>query len=222
MVAVLSAGADRSQRSQLRAAIDAVFADFTWSPELVRASLGAAPEPEPAQPAEIEETQEPQVAEPASPDADDMESQHYQDPQNVFSLAIPDGLNAQPQTQEAPGSIVYGFFSPDNEDEPVVAAGFISIAYAVEQDDSTPLFRAVSDEEWTRFIDEFLLFDSTIEVLEDRRDDQLRTACLHMHAPRTSLRRTYGHGSQRRTGSLPSLSPPISPVLAVQTRSTPR
>ncbi len=65
----------------------------------------------------------------------------------------------------------------------MVAAGFISIAYAVEQDDSTPLFRAVSDEEWTRFIDEFLLFDSTIEVLEDRRDDQLRTAFLHMHAP---------------------------------------
>ena len=121
-----------------------------------------------------------------------MESQHYQDPQNVFSLAIPDGLNAQPQTQEAPGSIVYGFFSPDNEDEPVVAAGFISIAYAVEQDDSTPLFRAVSDEEWTRFIDEFLLFDSTIEVLEDRRDDQLRTAFLHMHARRTSLRVPMG------------------------------
>jgi len=178
VVAVLSAGVERSSRSQLRAAIDAVFADFTWSPELVRASLGATPEPEPAQPAEPEETQ------PAAPESvDDTASVHYQDPQNVFSLAIPDGLNPQPQTQEAPGSIVYGFFSPDNEDEPVVAAGFISIAYAVEQDDSAPLFRAVSDEEWTRFIDEFLLFDSTIEVLEDRRDDQLRTAFLHMHAP---------------------------------------
>ena len=183
VAAVLSAGVDRSQRSQLRAAIDAVFADFTWSPELVRASLGATPEPEPAQPAETEETQELQVVEPASPGADDMESQHYQDPQNAFSLAVPAGLSTQPETQEGPGSIVYGFFSPDNEDEPVVAAGFISVAYAVEQDDSAPLFRSVSDEEWARFIDEFLLFDSTIEVLEDRRDAQLRTAYLHMHAP---------------------------------------
>ena len=63
---------------------------------------------------------------------------------------------------------------------------------------STPLFRAVSDEEWTRFIDEFLLFDSTIEVLEDRRRSTAHSLFTHARR-RTSLRRTYGHGSKRRT-----------------------
>ena len=180
VVAVLSASVERSRRAELSDALDEVFAAFAWSPQLVRDSLAAAqPETATAQPtpAPVE------GAETGNETGEAPAGERYQDPDGVFSLVVPAGLDMQPGNDEETGSSLSGFFAPGNEDAPVIAAGFLAARYALDKVSPDEAFGALSDEEWTRFVDQYLLEDMGLVVVEEHRNDVLHTAYFLLQPP---------------------------------------
>lgn len=194
VVAVLSASVERGRYRELRSALSDALDSFTWNPETVQTSLGGEPAPTPEEPAveatpepepEQEPTEEPADAEPsdvARPEGDAaLETERYADPDGVFSVTLPAGLDVQDVSDREDAILLQGFFGPDDEDVPTFAVAFTPVAYSLgaQDADGLPDFRAVEDEEWNQFVDQFVIesFEGMTAVI-DQRSDRYRTAFL--------------------------------------------
>ena len=198
VVAILTTSVERARYRQLRSALDAALDSFAWDSGTVLASLGGEAPPPPDEPA-VDPTPEPEPepeSEPVeelpadqpsdlskrAPDAA-LETERYTDPDGLFSLSVPVGL--QPSVLTDADQVVHGvgFYAPDDGDIPTVAVAFTPAAYAAENTVGVPDFRPLDDELWNEFVDIFLLSDvEDMTVITDQRNDANRTAFLVLEA----------------------------------------
>ena len=194
VAAIVSTSVERSRYRELRNDLADALDSFTWQPSAVLAALGAEGPPATEEPT----GDEPEVVEPeetteettdAPPPANNqltidegesaLETERVSDLEQVFSLALPVGLESEELSDDNEAIYGYGYFGPDDEDFPSIAIAFTPAAYAAQGATGDIDFRELEDEEWDEFVDTFIVDDlDEMNVFTDIRDEILRTAFL--------------------------------------------